>query len=74
MTTVWIVTKSYPTLDLVDDDLDIRYADVGEVVGVFRSEKKAREFQEELININARDVIAYDCDPIDVAVAEWEVE
>lgn len=72
--TVWIVTKSYPTLDLVDDELDIHYADVGEVVGVFALEPDARALQEKLIGQNAADVIALDCDPIDVFVAEWEVQ
>lgn len=48
--------------------------DHSEIVGVYSTEEKAREIQEELINENARDVINLGCDQIDVTIDECEVE
>lgn len=64
--TVWVVIKQYSDQKTLMDFTDI--------VGVYSTEKKARSIQEELINQNARDVLYFDCDPIDVVIEEWEVE
>lgn len=71
--TVWIVSKGYPNLDLVDDDLNVRYADVCEIVGVFAEERDARHLQEKLVAQSALDVLYCECDPFEVYVAEYEV-
>lgn len=72
--TVWIVTQSWPTHDVVNDDLEIMNEEAFEIIGVYASEESARKVQEELINSNAHDVIAFDADPVDVEISEWEVE
>ena len=63
---VWVVTKQYSDQKTLMDFTDI--------VGVYSTEEKARVKQEELINENAREVLYFDCDPIDVVIEEWEVE
>ena len=72
--TVWIVTQSFPTLDVVNDNLEIENMEAFEIIGVYASEESARKVQEELINSNAHDVIAFDADPIDVEISEWEID
>lgn len=64
--TVWVVIEQYSDQKTLMDFTDI--------VGVYSTEEKARSIQEELINQNARDVLHFDCDPIDVVIEEWEVE
>ena len=64
--TVWIVTKQWSEAQSL--------MDYSEIVGVYSSEEKAREKQEELVNENAVEVIVLGCDEIDVTVEEWEVE
>ncbi len=44
-----------------------------EIAGIFNDENEARKLQEELINRNAHDIIAFDADEIDVEIQEWEV-
>ncbi len=72
--TVWIVTQSFPTLDVVNDNLEIENMEAFEIIGVYDSESAARKIQEDFINQNAHDVIAFGSDPIEVEVSEWEVE
>lgn len=72
--TVYIVMQSYPNIDLVDDQLNIYPYDIGEVVGVYHREEDAKKRQEELLEENGHDVIALECDPIDVWIDERTVQ
>lgn len=74
MDAVYIVIKSYPTYDLVDDDLDIIGADVGEIAGVFGTQPAAEEFAAKMRMLANRDVEELDCDPAEYDVTKWEVE
>lgn len=74
MGAVYIVIKSYPTYDLVDDDLDIVGADVGVIAGVFWTRKRAESFCCEKRVLAQRDVEEFGCDPVEYSVAEWEAE
>ena len=72
--TVWIVTQIFPTLDVVNDNLEIENMEAFEIIGVYDSESAARKIQEDFINQNAHDVITFDADPIDVEISEWEID
>lgn len=74
MKTVWVVEVSYPALSLVDDELHIIENDLVEIRGIFSTEEKARELQEQLVGENAQCVVALGCDPIEVWIAEREVQ
>ena len=67
--TVWIVTKFWCEEKSWDE-----YVDHWENVGVYSTEKKARQAQEELINQNAYDVQYLGAEPIDVVIEEFKVE
>lgn len=70
---IYIIQKTYPDLELVDDDLVVYGHDVAEIVEVYR------DYYDALIRTAAlqdeADQLAYDleCDPVEYTVAEWEV-
>jgi len=68
---VWLVIKSFPYLDLVDDDLRIHSWDVGIVESVRKTRKNAEDYANKLREENRNDI---DADPIEVTVVPWEVE
>lgn len=70
--TVWVVAEERFQDRFVDGYGEIA-SNSSEIVGIFSDEKNARNVQEELINKNAHEIIAYDCDPIIVTLEEWEV-
>ena len=73
--TVFVVEKAYTELTIVDENLEVSgNAYPVEIDSIYDSLEQARKRQEELINENAHEVIAYGCDPIDVVLSEWEVQ
>lgn len=71
---VWLVFKSYPTLAVVNDDLDIVFSDVREVVAVCKTKKKAEALRDEFQALSDSNVEQFDCDPVEYSVSEWDVE
>ena len=45
-----------------------------EVIGAYASESSARKAQEDCINENVHDMIAFDCDPTIVVITECELD
>lgn len=71
--TVHIVMRSYPNLDLVDDDLNIFNYEVGEIVGVYHDAQEANKRAVELLDESKEDESKFDCDQILTWVEEWNV-
>ena len=71
---VYIVIQTYPTLDLVDDDLLIRSEYfTGDIMGVY-STFEAAQAEADRLQANSDDMVRdLDCDPLDFFVKEWEV-
>lgn len=59
---------------IVKTEIEISNEISSEIVGVYRSEDRAREVQEELINQNAHDVIACGATALDVEISVWEIK
>ena len=70
---VYIVTKTYPTYDLVNDDLEICMGDVAEIVAVYSTREKAEESAEDLRKMMKEAEEELDCDPLEFGVVEFDV-
>lgn len=70
---VYVVIRTYPTLDLVDDNLDIYYADVGEIVAICDTEDKALDICRQAQKADDDASKDLDCDPTEILVSKWEV-
>ena len=70
---VWIVYKTFPVYDLVNDDLDIMMYDPCEIVGVYDTEEKAAAAVEDLNALQRDAVENLDADPIEYGCGKWEV-
>lgn len=70
---VYAVIRTYPTLDLVDDDLDIHYADVGEIVAICDTKDKAFDICRKAQKADDDASKDLECDPTEILVSKWEV-
>lgn len=70
---IYILQKTYPTLDLVDDDLTVYGHDVAEIVEVYGNYYdaliRAAVLQDEADKLEDE----LGCDAVEYTVAEWEV-
>lgn len=75
MNSVFIVTKRYPTYDLVNDDLGVMFnVDPCEVCAVFSSHEDAEDFVKDMSELMQQAVENNDCDPVEYRVQEWVVD
>ena len=72
--TVYLISASYPDLDLVDGDLDIYGYNVGSAVGIYHDEQKADEKLRELSAANAIAVENGESIPIEYSISPWTVQ
>lgn len=66
--TAWVVTENW------SEEKKEPVFDHNRIAGVFTSEEKARELQEELINQNAVELTNGTEEPIDVTIDECELQ
>ena len=72
--TMWVVIRSLDQSSFTDYESADPAEPDRQIMGIFSSEEKARELQEELINQNAHEVICFDADEIDVTIEEMEIQ
>lgn len=70
---VYIVTKTYPTYDLVNDELEICMGDVAEIVAVYGTREKAEESAEDMRQMMKEAEEKLGCDPLEFDVVEFDV-
>ena len=72
--TVYLLSASYPELDLVNDEMDIYGYDVGNVIGIYHDEQKAAEKLRELSAANAIAVENGESIPIEYSISPWTIQ
>ncbi len=71
---VWLLFKEYPTLDAVNDNLDVFGVGVSEVVAVCKTKEKAEALRAEFQEQADRNTQLYEHEPVKFIFGPWDVE
>ena len=73
METVFVLVRTYPTLNLVDDDLHVYTRNSHDVIAIYESEENAKAFKEYIEKDNAKNVEQYGHLPEEYRIEEWYI-